>query len=102
MLFIKSLPKTTHGEDIFNHIMQYCNNKGIPLTNLIYIALDGAAAMTGKVKNFVSRMKAVAPHSPMFIALSTGSIWLLKVLEETWKKHSMLLYMHITLSKQTI
>ena len=28
MLFIKSLPETTLGEDIFNHIMQYCNNKG--------------------------------------------------------------------------
>ena len=77
MLFIKTLPETTCaedrdredrdqgedcGEDIFNHIMQYCNDKGIPLTNLIYIASDGAAAMTGKVKSFVSRMKAVAPH----------------------------------------
>ena len=62
MLFIKSLPETTRGEDIFNHIMQYFNDKGIPLTNLIYIASDGAKAMTGKVKGFVSRMKAVAPH----------------------------------------
>ena len=62
MLFIKSLLETTRGEDIFNHIMQYCNDKGIPLTNLIYIASDGAAAMTEKVKGFVSRMKAVAPH----------------------------------------
>ena len=42
--------------------MQYCNDKGIPLANLIYIASDGAAAMTGRVKGFVSRMKSVAPH----------------------------------------
>ena len=62
MLFIKSLPETTRGEDIFNHIMQYFNDKGIPLTNLIYVASNGAKAMTGKVKGFVSRMKAVAPH----------------------------------------
>jgi len=62
MLFIKSLPETTTGEDIFNEIMQYFNNKNIPLTNLITIASDGAAAMTGKVKGFVSRMKFVAPH----------------------------------------
>ena len=62
MLFIQGLPETTRGEDIFNHIMKYCNDKGIPLTNLIYIASDGAAAMTGKVKGFVFRMKAVAPH----------------------------------------
>ena len=58
MLFIKSLPETTRGADIFDHIMQYFNDKGIPLTNLIYIASDGAKAMTGKVKGFVFRMKA--------------------------------------------
>ncbi|XP_052821561.1 SCAN domain-containing protein 3-like [Octopus bimaculoides] len=62
MLFIKSLPETTNGEDIFNEVMQYFNDKNIPLTNLIDIASDGAAAMTGKVKGFVSRMKSVAPH----------------------------------------
>ena len=62
LLFLKSLPETTRGEDIFSHIMQHFNDKGIPWTNLIYVALDGAKAMTGKVKSFVSRMKAVAPY----------------------------------------
>ena len=62
MLFIKSLPETTRGEDIFHHIMQYFDNKSIPLTNLIYIASDGAKAMTEKAKGFVSGMKSVAPH----------------------------------------
>ena len=42
--------------------MQYFNNKNIPLTNLINIAPDGAAAMTGKDKGFIYRMKSVAPH----------------------------------------
>ena len=41
MLFIKGLPETTRGEDIFHHIMQYCNNKGIPLTNLIDVHCIG-------------------------------------------------------------
>ena len=62
MLFINSLHETTRGEDICDHIMQYFNDKGIPLTNLIYIASDGAKATTGKVKGFVSGIKAVAPH----------------------------------------
>ncbi|XP_036369722.1 SCAN domain-containing protein 3-like [Octopus sinensis] len=62
MLFIKSLSETTYGEDIFNEVMQYFNDKNIPLTNLINIASDGVAAMTGKVKGFVSRMKLVVPH----------------------------------------
>jgi len=42
--------------------MQYFNDKGIPLTNLIYISLDVATDMTGGVKGFVSRMKSVACH----------------------------------------
>ena len=29
MLFIKSLPETTTGEDILNEVMQYFNNKTI-------------------------------------------------------------------------
>ena len=62
MLFIKSLAETTTGEDIFYEVLQYFNNKNIPLTNLVNIASDGAAAMTGKVKGFVSRVKSVAPH----------------------------------------
>ena len=42
--------------------MQYFDNKNIPLTNLIKFASDGAAAMTGKVKVFISRMKSIAPY----------------------------------------
>ena len=39
--------------------MQYFNDKNISLTNLINIALDGAAAITEKLKNFVSILKSV-------------------------------------------
>ncbi|XP_014773603.1 SCAN domain-containing protein 3-like [Octopus bimaculoides] len=63
MLFIKSLSETINGEDIFNEVMQYFNDRNIPLTNWINIASDGAAAMTGKVKDFVSKMKSVSPHT---------------------------------------
>ena len=74
MLFIKSLLETTTGEDIFKEVMQNLNNKNIPLTNLINIASDGAAAMNGIVKWFISRMKSVAITSSTTIALSTDSI----------------------------
>ena len=40
MLFIKSFPETTTTEDILNEVIQYFNNKDIPLTNLINIASD--------------------------------------------------------------
>ena len=68
MLIIKSFPETTCGEDIFNELMQYFNGKNIPLTNLIHIASDGVAAMTGKVQGFVSRMESVAAiHTINFV-----------------------------------
>ena len=57
MLFIKCLPEATTAGDIFNEIMQYFNNENIPITNWINIASDGVAAITGKVKGFISRMK---------------------------------------------
>ena len=62
MLFIKYLPETTNGEDIFSEVIQYINGENIQLTNLLNIASDGAAAMTGKEKGFVSTMKSVASH----------------------------------------
>ena len=64
-LFIKSLPETTTGEDIFNEVFLIAwnlNNKYVPLTNFINIASNGAAATTGKVKGFISGMKSDAPH----------------------------------------
>ena len=71
MLFINRLPETTTGENIFNEVMSYFNNKSIPLTNLINIASDGAAAMTGKVKGFTYRIKSVAITSITSIVLTT-------------------------------
>ena len=56
MLFITSLPETTSGEDISNEVMLYFNKKNNQLTDLINITSDGTAAMTGKVKGFISRM----------------------------------------------
>ena len=73
MLFINRLPESTTGEDIFNEVMSYFTNENTPLTNLINIAPDGGAAMTGKVKQFISRMKSVALTSITSIVLTTDS-----------------------------
>ena len=101
MLFNKSLPEITGGKDILNHMMQYCNDKDIPLINLICIASDGAIAMTGRVKGFASRMKSVAPHISHVHCIVHRKHLGTKKLEEIWKKHSTLLYMQLTLLKQT-
>ena len=50
------------GKDKFNEVMQHVKEANISLTTLINIASDGTAAMTGKQKGFVPRMKSVAPR----------------------------------------
>ena len=62
-ILFNSLPKTTNGEDVFNEVMQYFHDiKNTPFTNWTYIASDGAAEMTERVKGFVPGMKSVSPH----------------------------------------
>ena len=62
MLFLKSLPETTSGKDIFMEVHKYFIDKKIPLENLIQVSTDGAPSMTGRNKGFITQMKTVAPH----------------------------------------
>ena len=81
MSFIKCLSETINGDDIFHEVLQYFNDKDIPLTNLINTASDGSAAVTEKVKGFNSRMKSVSSqifyahciiHRQHFVAENIG------------------------------
>ena len=55
-LFCKTLVKTT-GEKIFRITTEYLENKNIQWENFISICTDGAAAMVGRNKGFISRVK---------------------------------------------
>ena len=98
MSFIKCLPETINGDDIFHEVLQYFNDKDIPLTNLINTASDGSAAVTEKVKGFNSRINLFPHKSFMPIALSTDSISLQRILEEACKKYSTLPYVQLSSS----
>ena len=54
-LFCKTLVKTT--EEIFRITAEYLENKNIQWENFISICADGAAAMVGRNKGFVSKVK---------------------------------------------
>ena len=60
MLFINKLIDT-RSETIFAAVYDFLHNNGIPLSNLLQIATDGASAMTGKHNGFVAKLKEVAP-----------------------------------------
>ena len=55
-LFCKTLVKTT-GEEIFRITTKYLENGNLQWENCISICTDGAAAMVGQNKGFVSRVK---------------------------------------------
>ena len=52
MLFINKLTDT-ESETIYAAVYDFLHNNGIPLSNQLHIATDGASAMTGKHNGFV-------------------------------------------------
>ena len=59
MLFINKLIDS-RSETIYAAVYDFLHNNGIPLSNLLQIATDGASAMTGK-NDFVAKFKEVPP-----------------------------------------
>ncbi|CAL9692042.1 unnamed protein product [Knipowitschia caucasica] len=60
-LFCKSLPEKTTGEEIFRVTSEYLEQGGLKWENCISVCTDGAAAMLGRTKGFVSRVKERNP-----------------------------------------
>ncbi|CAH2101137.1 unnamed protein product [Euphydryas editha] len=60
LLFARNLETDTKGETIFNTLEKFCEEKEIPLKNIISVATDGAPAMTGFHKGFITVLKTKA------------------------------------------
>ena len=61
-LFYKRLPVNTTGEEIFRVTSDYFEQGGLEWKNCISICTDGAAAMVGRYKGFVSRIREKQPE----------------------------------------
>lgn len=61
LLFARTLTTDTKGESIFNVLKDYFTEKAIPLTNIISAATDGAPAMVGRYRGFLSHLKQYVP-----------------------------------------
>ncbi|KFD56047.1 hypothetical protein M514_03171 [Trichuris suis] len=62
LLFSKELSTDTRGESIFQAVEEFFIEKGIPLQNVIAVATDGASAMPGCQRGFISYLKSVVPN----------------------------------------
>ena len=60
LLFARTLTTDTKGESIFNVLKDYFIEKAIPLSNII-AAADGAPAMFGRYRGFISHLKQNVP-----------------------------------------
>ncbi|KAF2345064.1 JmjC domain [Trinorchestia longiramus] len=61
LLFAKQLETETRGESIFAAVELFFKERGIPMKNIIACATDGAPALTGKYKGFLSYLKKAVP-----------------------------------------
>ncbi|CAH1968850.1 unnamed protein product [Acanthoscelides obtectus] len=57
LLFARTLITDTKGESIFHVLKDYFIEKAIPLSNIISVATDGAPAMVGLYRGFISYLK---------------------------------------------
>ncbi|CAH1991094.1 unnamed protein product [Acanthoscelides obtectus] len=57
LLFARTLITDTKGESIFYVLKDYFIEKAIPLSNIISVAIDGAPAMVGRYRGFISYLK---------------------------------------------
>lgn len=60
-LFCKALPEKTTGEEFFRVTSEYLEKGGLKWENCTSVCTDGAAAMVGRTKGFVSRVKERNP-----------------------------------------
>ncbi|CAH1966858.1 unnamed protein product [Acanthoscelides obtectus] len=57
LLFARTLITETKGESIFHVLKHYFIEKAIPLSNIKSVATDGAPAMVGRYRGFISYLK---------------------------------------------
>ena len=62
MLFARPLVTDSKGESIFKVVEYFFQEKEIPLSNIIACATDGAPAMVGRQRGFISYMKRAVPE----------------------------------------
>ncbi|GBP60395.1 SCAN domain-containing protein 3 [Eumeta japonica] len=61
LLFARTLETDIKGESIFNVLSNFFTEKSIPFTNIISVATDGAPAMVGRYRGFISHLKRIIP-----------------------------------------
>ena len=62
MLFSKPLETDTRGETIFMVVKQFCEEKNIPIGNIIACATNGAPSMIGRHRGFIAHLKRAVPN----------------------------------------
>ena len=61
-LFCKAMPDKTTGEEIFRVTSEYLEQGGLQWLSCVSVCTDGAAAMIGRIKGFMGRVREKNPN----------------------------------------
>ena len=61
-LFAEQLEVDTKGSTVYKTVEQFFKHKGIPLSNIIACATDGAPSMVGRHRGFIAHLKREIPQ----------------------------------------
>ena len=75
MLFARPLVTDTKGESIYKVVENFFQEKEIPMYNIIACATDGAPAMVGRHRGFISYLKTFCLRFSLFTASFIENIW---------------------------
>ena len=83
-LFCKALPEKTTAEEIFRVTSECLDQGGLAWENCISVCTDGAAAMVGRTKGIVSRVKERNPDLIVTHCFCTVRPSLLRLYQQNW------------------
>ena len=91
-LFCKAMPDKTTGEEIFRVTSEYLEQGGLQWLSCVSVCTDGAAAMVGRVKGFMGRVREKNPNVVVTHCFLHRVALVAKTYQRSWPVYCIMLW----------